>query len=45
MCKYQIFFDGEIPMCEYTKKPCTICVLGNSKTYEEAEAKMKGESE
>lgn len=43
MCKYQIFPYGDMPICEYTKKTCTICVLGNNKTYEEAEkAKMKG---
>ena len=44
MCEYQIIpqkvIDGEVqksvPMCEYTKSPCTYCVLGNSQTYNEA---------
>jgi hypothetical protein len=37
MCKYQIFNEGEMPMCEYTKTECTLCVLGNGNTYKEAE--------
>ena len=46
MCEFQRIppsrvIDGETtvkgrPMCEYTKSPCTYCVLGNSKTYNEA---------
>lgn len=26
----------QLPVCEYTKDICTYCVLGNSKTYNEA---------
>ena len=46
MCEFQkippsIVINGETiargqPMCEYTKTPCTYCILGNSKTYNEA---------
>lgn len=46
MCEFQRIppskvIDGEtvvkgLPMCEYTKNPCTYCILGNSKTYNEA---------
>lgn len=44
MCKYQSFNEKDLPMCEYTQKPCTLCVLGNCNTYNEAE-KMKGGAE
>ena len=38
MCKYQLIKeDGNLPECEYTKSFCTLCVLGNAKTYKEAE--------
>lgn len=46
MCEFQRVppsrvIDGEytvksLPMCKYTRSPCTYCVLGNSKTYNEA---------
>ena len=36
MCEYQKF-QGELPICDYTKQPCTLCVMGNKNTYEEAE--------
>lgn len=38
MCQYAIFKEGEVPMCEYTKTLCTLCVLGNGNTYKEAQA-------
>lgn len=38
MCKYAIVLEGDYPpVCKYTNKLCTWCILGNSKTYEEAE--------
>lgn len=37
MCEYQIVEENKPPMCEYTKEPCTLCVLGNGNTYKEAE--------
>ena len=31
-----------MPTCEYTKELCTLCVMGNAKTYKEAkEAERK----
>lgn len=42
MCEYQIFHETGLPMCRYTKSLCTLCVLGNGKTYEEA---VKAEKE
>lgn len=39
MCEYQRVDEGKLPMCEYTKKECTLCVLGNARTYEEAKRK------
>lgn len=41
MCEFQrIKITPEVkellPMCDYTKDYCTLCVLGNSKTYNEA---------
>ena len=38
MCEYQRVKENQMPMCEYTKTWCTYCVLGNGKTYKEAEA-------
>lgn len=38
MCEYQRIKENELPMCDYTKSLCTLCVLGNRKTYEEAQA-------
>ena len=43
MCKYMIFdfvHNDKPPKCEYTKDFCTFCVCGNSKTFNEAEAKL-----
>lgn len=37
MCEYQRIVDNNLPICDYTKKPCTLCVLGNCNTYNEAE--------
>lgn len=41
MCEFQRISnspDGkeQPPMCDYTKDYCTLCVLGNAKTYNEA---------
>lgn len=41
MCEFQRINnspDGKElpPMCDYTKDYCTLCVLGNAKTYNEA---------
>ena len=40
MCPFQkINFElnkKSLPMCDYTKKECTLCVMGNAKTYNEA---------
>ena len=41
MCEYQRIEENKPPMCEYTKDLCTYCVLGNGKTYEEAERNNK----
>ena len=42
MCEYQTFNpndDNSLPICEVNNELCTLCVLGNAKTYEEARAK------
>lgn len=36
MCEYAIVEENKPLICEYTKKPCTLCVLGNADTYNEA---------
>lgn len=39
MCEYQrVYFDGvhSVSRCIATKGLCTLCVLGNGKTYKEA---------
>lgn len=36
MCEYQRVELDKLPMCDYTKKPCTYCVLGNATTYNQA---------
>lgn len=36
MCEYQKVTEGELPVCEYTGRECTLCVLGNSRTYNQA---------
>ena len=43
MCQYQIFHEGEMPISKHTKSFCTLCVLGNGKTYKEAEEAKKSE--
>ena len=40
MCEYCVIPENGLPMCEHTKELCTLCVLGNRKTYEKA--KMDG---
>lgn len=37
MCKYQRVEDNKLPVCDYTGKECTFCVLGNATTYKQAE--------
>ena len=48
MCKYVVIKEeGVVPECGYTKSLCTLCIMGNSKTYkeaEEAERECKDES-
>lgn len=41
MCEYQIIREKAPPVCEYTGKLCTLCVLGNGKTHKEAEKALK----
>ena len=36
MCEYAIAEENKPFMCEYTKKLCTLCVLGNADTYNKA---------
>lgn len=46
MCKYQLIKEeGKMPECEFTKSLCTLCVLGNAKTYKEAEEAERKEQE
>lgn len=45
MCEYAKFPIDMLgpPVCEYTKGLCTLCVMGNAKTYKEAkEAEKSG---
>lgn len=47
MCEFQILKtspEGEElpPKCDYTGSLCTLCVLGNAKTYKEALEHKKG---
>ena len=35
MCPYMIYYQGELPVCEPKKELCTMCVIGNKKTFEE----------
>lgn len=44
MCEYQRFTEEDkFPMCEHTKGLCTLCVMGNAKTYNDAkEAERSG---
>ena len=44
MCEYQRHSDKKlkgIPICIYTNKPCTLCVLGNADTYNKAKEAEK----
>lgn len=40
MCEYARYpvntCETETPVCEHTKQRCTLCVMGNAKTYKEA---------
>lgn len=45
MCDYAIVKEGEMTICEYTKSLCTLCVLGNGKTYKEATRAVEGGAE
>ena len=44
MCEYAIKDNDRMIMCAHTGKPCTLCVLGNGKTFMEAE-KSRAEAE
>lgn len=37
MCEYAIKDNDRMIMCAHTGKPCALCVLGNGKTFMEAE--------
>ena len=42
MCEYQrINGEETLPICDVDNKICTLCVLGNAKTYNEAKKKEK----
>lgn len=41
MCKYQEIIENSVPYCTYTGSACTLCVLGNGKTFMEAEEEEK----
>lgn len=43
MCEFQRVTNSkeELFLCEYTKRYCTLCVLGNAKTYLEAKEAQK----
>ena len=41
MCEFMKIEPYKFPQCEYTKSVCTLCVLGNRKTYNEAIKKEK----
>lgn len=43
MCQYAIVSNKGLIKCDYTKKLCTLCILGNGKTYKEAEQALKGD--
>ncbi len=44
MCDFAKINENNVYICEYTKSLCTLCVLGNGKTYKEAvKAAEKGE--
>lgn len=40
MCEYQkvnFYGKSKLPICDYTKSPCTYCIYGNADTYQKAE--------
>ena len=39
MCEYARFNDNGLPICLINKELCTLCVIGNSKTYNEIKEK------
>lgn len=40
MCEYQVFNpNDDLPVCTVNNELCTLCVLGNAKTYNEAKEK------
>lgn len=41
MCEYVRFNDKNIPICKYNNELCTLCVMGNSKRYNEINKKEK----
>ena len=42
MCEFQKYdYKNPLPICEYSKAPCTLCIWGNMKTYHEAEKALK----
>lgn len=43
MCPYMIYFECMLPICEPKNKPCTMCVIGNQKTFNEIENEKKEE--
>lgn len=43
MCKYMSFKNG-IPICKNSQM-CTLCVIGNSKTYKELESNGENNNE
>lgn len=47
MCEYAKFPIDMFgpPVCEYTKGLCTLCVMGNAKTYKEAKQAEKALTE
>lgn len=43
MCKYLKIKENNLHICEHTNTLCTLCVLGNGKTYKEAQAEEQKE--
>ena len=42
MCEFQKYdLKNPLPICDYTKELCTLCVFGNKKTYYEVEQAAK----
>ena len=44
MCEYAVYEDGKLIECTASGGLCTLCVLGNNKTYNEAKVKERGET-